>query len=365
MYGLPEGFTLDQPAATPQPSAGPASLPAGFTMDAPPAGFTLDPPPAPAAVTPGAGPGAIKRGFVSGMIEQNPASLGEAFEGLSYLSPEQFSDTLRDAAADARGVAALRPEEYKRQSGSLWDVGSIGEALTWAGETLGQGLASTVPSAVTGGIGGVAGSRVSKTGATVGAVAGAAVPSAAFNYGELYKALKDAGVAPQQAAEWAVAGAVPMVALDAISLGPIVARLGGLDIAKREIARKIAQRIAGEAASGAKREGITEAAQEVVKEATVSLASDKPFWTVENLGQIAESGVAGVLTGSVTGGASGVKRDKTVTPPPGQQPPPTPPPPAGAAAPPDVPNVGSMPPTPAGPPAATPPAQSCSPARAR
>ena len=65
----------------------------------------------------------------------------------------------------------------------------------------GQGLASFVPPLITGAAGAVAGSRVAgRPGAAVGGAIGAAFSSAPLNYGEVYKALKDEGLSPKDAA---------------------------------------------------------------------------------------------------------------------------------------------------------------------
>lgn len=275
----------------------------------------FDSAPIPAAPATEEGPGALTRGFVSGLIEGNPEMTAETLEGLSYLAPTELKDSFVNGSKEMRDLAKLNPAEYKRRAGSMWDISGFGEALTWAGEAIGQGLASSVPSIITGVGGGAAGSRVAgKPGAVVGALGGAAIPSAALNYGEVYKALKDEKIVPEKAAEYAIYGAVPMVALDTLSLGPIITRLGGLDLVKREMARAIAKRIAVEAGKGTGREGITESVQEMVKTATVSIAADKPFWTEENAKGWIESGVAGGLTGGVMGAAGGIVPDK-VSPP--------------------------------------------------
>lgn len=257
------------------------------------------------------GPNALSRGFVSGLLKQNPEMAGEAMEGLSHLAPDMLRDPLVAVSKDLLDASKLSPQDYATRAGSMWDVKSIDEGLTWAGETVGQGVASTVPSVVLGTLGGVVGGRVGgKVGAVGGALGGAAVSSGVQNYGEVYKALKDEKVDPKLAAEYALYATGPMVALDTLSIGPLISRLGGLDFAKRETARFVARRIAEEAAKGAGREGVTEAAQEAVKWATVSLASDKPFWTVETAKQVVEAGVGGALTGGAMGGAGGIIPDR-------------------------------------------------------
>lgn len=257
------------------------------------------------------GPGAISRGFVSGLLQQNPELASEAMEGLSHLAPEQLRGAFGDASRSLREWSQMSPEEYAPRARSLWESESLGEALTWAGEAFGQGIASTVPSIITGTAGAVTGGRVGgRAGGLVGGAAGAAVPSAALNYGEVYRALKEEGVDPERAAEVGAYAAVPMVALDTLSIGPIITRLGGIDKVRQEASRRIARRIAQEAARGAGREGITEAAQDVIKEIAVSIETDQPFWTVENLGEFVESGMAGAMVGGTLGGAAGIRPDQ-------------------------------------------------------
>ncbi len=229
--------------------------------------------PLPAPPTPPAN--AFSRGFVTGMIESNPQMTAETLEGLSHLAPETFRDTLATASKDLHGLIKDKvPDAYKRRAGSMWDIKGIDDALTWAGETVGQGIASTVPSVITGLGGAFVGSRIAgRPGAVVGGLGGATVPSAALNYGEVYRSLKDEKVDPKASAEYALYAAGPMVLLDTISIGPIVARLGGISIVRRELARNIARRIAAEGAKGAGREGDQAASSPVVPPAAAEPAA--------------------------------------------------------------------------------------------
>ncbi|MFO0404965.1 MAG: hypothetical protein ACK50Q_01160, partial [Labrys sp. (in: a-proteobacteria)] len=248
-------------------------------------------------------PWAITRGFASGLLEQNPEMFGEAMDGFGRLSGSQ---SLIDAGANVTALKTLNPEAYKLRSKGILDSGSFSEAMTALGETLGSGVASTLPSVATGIVGGgIGGAVAGLPGAAVGGVTGAASTSYVMSYGELYKALKDEGVDPQRAAEVALYAAAPIAALDAIPASRFADRLGGLSGAKREVARAIASRIAGEAAKGAASEGMTEAAQEVVKQATISIETGKPLVTTENAKNIAESAIGGALTGGAIGGVGG------------------------------------------------------------
>lgn len=315
---LAASTTQPIPTAKPSTSAPPAPDPDPMTIGA---GLDLRPPPGPAGNTSGGdAPGALSRGFVSGLMQQNPELMGEALEGMGRITGW---DALGSGANDLRSVAKLSPEAYQPRAKSLWDAGSVGDALTWAGETMGQGIASTVPSLMTGVAGGAIGQRLGgKTGAMVGALGGAAVPSAALNYGEVYKALKDEGVDPDRAAEAAVYASVPITALDTASLGPIVSRFGTAGV-RHEIVRTVARRVAVEMGKGSGREGVTEAAQEAIKQATVSLETGQPFFTLENAKKIAEAGVGGALVGGSMGGvAAAVPQQHTATPQPTETAPP-------------------------------------------
>lgn len=327
VFGGARGSTAQQPPAAVTPSPvlsddevfGQGSRPAQPVQSQSPSSVMTDdevfssaPPPQPSSESQ---PWDITKGFVSGLLEQNPTLAGEALEAASYLAPEGLRETLQSGSRFMRQVSGA-PAAYKLSGKKLKDIGGIDDALTWAGETFGSGLASTLPSIVTGLVGaGVGGAIAGPPGATVGALAGAGSSSLGFNYGEVYKALKEAGMPPEQAASLALGGAVPMAALDVVSVGPIISRLGGLSELKKQTARNIAQRIMAEGGKGASREGITEAAQEAVKQATLTVGTDKPFWSQDNTLDIVEAGLGGALTGGVLGGASGVVRDKVAATP--------------------------------------------------
>lgn len=258
-------------------------------------------------------PYAVTRGFMSGLLEQNPTLAGEALEAASYLAPEGMRESLQSGSRFMREVSGA-PAAYKLTGKKLKDIGGIDDALTWAGETLGSGLASTLPAIGTGLLGaGVGGAVGGPPGATIGALTGAGSSSLFFNGGEVYKALKEAGMPPEEAAKLAPYGAVPMAALDVVSVGPIISRLGGLSELKKQTARYVAHRVMAEGGKGATREGITEAIQEAVKQATVTVGTDKPFWSQDNTLDIIEAGLGGALTGGTLGGASGIVRDRVQT----------------------------------------------------
>lgn len=239
---------------------------------------------------------AVTRGLVTGLLKQNPEMAAEALDVAAELGPEALKGPLKGASTYVAGAAKVSPEAYATRAKPLFESKGVGDVATWAGETLGSGLASTVPSLVTGGAGAL-------VGGVPGAIAGAAVPSLAMGAGEIHKALKDEGVPGHVAAKYAAAAAIPTAALDVASLGSIVGKVG-IQAAKAETVRQIAKRIAGHIAHGAGTESVTEAIQEGIKDATVSLASEKPFFTAETAKGVAEAGIGGGLVGGTMGGAT-------------------------------------------------------------
>lgn len=112
---------------------------------------------------------AFMRGFVSGMVKENPETLAEALEGIGHLAPKDFKDAFTTGSRDVRALSDNAvAKEYAKTGKSMWNIRGIDDALTWAGETFGSGLASTVPSLATGLGGAVVGGRVGgRTGAMV------------------------------------------------------------------------------------------------------------------------------------------------------------------------------------------------------
>lgn len=265
---------------------------------------------------------AFGRGFKGGLANQMPQDVANAVEGIgiltdSYKTPEEaeagIPGYLRDWAKEGT--------QYKRQVPTFSDIKSPGDVLTYVGESVGGGLASSIPSIITGAGGAYLGERAAgKPGAVAGSLAGAALPSAAQNFGQLYGALKDEGVDPKRAAEWASAASVPITALDVVTPAGIVQRFTGE--ARKEMVRGIAKRIVSEATKNAVKEGVTEGAQQAIQDATVSAATGKDLFTAENAKDVADNAIQGFLTGGTMGGAEGVLPDKKpggadIPPPPG------------------------------------------------
>lgn len=253
---------------------------------------------------------AVGRGFTAGMLKENPDNLGNAVEGFGYLSGSTWAvdqgKSIQDWAKTAGGVS--------KQGAGILDSDSLDSFLTNVGETLGSGLASTVPSVVAGvggaAAGGAVGSAAGPVGTGIGAVTGGVVGAGSTSYvqsfGELFSALKEAGVDPQRAAELSKYGAVPIASLDMIGLGAMAKPFVGE--VRREVIHGLARRIATEAAKGATAEGLTESAQEFLKDAIVTTETDKPLFTAERAKGWAEAGIGGALVGGVVDASAGARR---------------------------------------------------------
>lgn len=268
--------------------------------------------------------GAFMRGFKQSLANQQPEDLANAIEGMQYLTG--LGTNLETGKPDLTTAEQLREyaksgKQYERQVPSFTDIKGPGDALTYTLESIGSGIGSTLPSLVTGIVGGYAGKRLAGTkGALFGTVGGASVPSAEANFGQLYSALKEEGIEPKTAAEWAAGATVPITALDVAAPTSWIARLTG--DAKREVMRGLAKRIVQEAAKGMAVEGSTEAAQQAIQAGTVGAATGKSPFTWQNAKDIADSFLQGGLAGGVMGGAEGVVPDRPATtlppaPPPG------------------------------------------------
>jgi len=271
-------------------------------------------------------PNALTRGFVSGFAQQNPNALGAVAEAFGHLvqsptgavvlgtlaggSPTggigqgiQMSagvgERLKKASKKLRSYRA--GQTYQTTGLSLKDIEDLDTALTYAGETVGQGVASTLAPLA----GGAVGALVAGPG---GAIAGAAGPSYVLNMGDLYDSLIDEKIPAARAAEIAAYGAIPLAALDAAgSLGILKTITGNV---KRTLIKNMAKRIAAKAAKGAASEGGTEATQQIVQEVIRDFASDRDIPLDEQAMNVLDAAIGGVLTGGAMAGAGGVRPDK-------------------------------------------------------
>lgn len=267
---------------------------------------------------PGANPSepwAFTKGLWTTILEQNPKLFADALESFSAISGQEGVDPLATVlgsfSRDVR-AAATDPGQYKMKGTQFTDIRSLDDALTFAGESAGQALGSSVMTIIPSVAGAAVGNRI---GGRVGAVAGGALGAGAGSFipaqGEVYGELKAAGLDNATAGRAALPAAAIIAGLDSVVPAQLVAQLGGMNEVKRQFARGLARRMGAAVAEGAKKEGVTEALQEVVKDAQVSLQSGKDFWTKENFLNWVNSGAAGAVGGGLLNAAGGLQRDQT------------------------------------------------------
>lgn len=236
--------------------------------------------------------GEFAKGFRSGMAQGNVAGTGEFLEA---IGAQKVGRALREMGTKSAKGAEPRV-------GSLKDIKSPDDVLAWGKWSLGQGLASTIPSLV----GAAAGTAAA---GPIGGVVGAFAPSYIQSVGELRENLRTDGVKGGKLNAYALVAGLPAAALDAITPVDVANRL-----LKREatnlIGRRAASAIARATVKDAFSEGVTEALQEGVGQATRTLATGKNKFDPMAL---LDAGAAGALTGGVMGGGGetvGVTREK-------------------------------------------------------
>lgn len=144
-----------------------------------------------------------------------------------------------------------RSRQLSRGHDDITNVGSVGEAIDWAQQGIGQLGAYALPSIVGGGIGGAVGARgLTGLAARQAAVRGAAAGSAALNYpvqtGLMYEDLREQGIDDLGRA---AAYAVPATALDLLGEVGAVSRVltrpatGGL---RRRVTTEVGRGVAAE-----------------------------------------------------------------------------------------------------------------------
>ncbi len=314
--GMGMGGPAHQPAERPVVGKTPTGERAPATAPTEPSAERefQEPPTTTAAEAAGDEMGAFSRGFLTGSRGQYRTSVGNLLETLGGLS-----DNLMPISGVPllEGLRAMRDpmkrlgqrieeagDEYLEKipgPGKLKDVRSVEDFMDWALFSVGQGVASTLPSIA----GGIAGGAVA---GPVGAVGGAVLPSFAMNLGELRDELEAEGVPSDQADVVASAGAVPMAMLDAVMPGRVGSQATkGL---RQQATKHLAKRLASGYARGGLEEGVTETLQTAIKQGITSGVTDRPLLTLENLEELYESGLAGGLTGgalsSVAASAEGL-----------------------------------------------------------
>lgn len=246
--------------------------------------------------------GSVKAAYDQALAERPGAVMsgiygaGAALTAAGAAAAEGRLDPL---ANDLYGVSqSLREEsrKYVPEIGSYENIGSVGDAFTYAGEVAGQSL----PYMVATGLGGLGGALV---GGPPGLVAGATAVGLPLFTGENIIAQAEADKVPlrETDAGRAFGYAIPQTALDVASLG-----IGGkafklFNTASQQAKRGIARQIATQLGKSAAAESLTETSQQALQ---ILQADPDRLMEMDDatVSELLNAAVAGGVLGGVLGG---------------------------------------------------------------
>ncbi len=271
---------------------------------------------------------AFGRGLSMG-VDQTQMMFGRALqsvgENIGFKGLEEYGEEVV-----AHNEAEL--QDVAQYATRLEDVSGISSGLTYVGETLGQGIATLVPTAVGAGAAAVAAPALGLAG--TGATILSASAGAALNYPVLFgenlleqdQSVAE-GILPHVDDGAAALFALPATFLDTLG-DRIVLGLGG-KIAKPLLTKKafvgaknisgvagesIKKEIAKRAGAGAFKGAIAEMPTEIGQTILTRIQAGKPIDSEEAYKEYLEVGVAaGIVGGTVRGTIDSVKRDKEDT----------------------------------------------------
>ena len=271
---------------------------------------------------------AFGRGFSMG-IDQTQMMFGRALqsvgENLGFKSLEEYGEEVV-----AHNEAEL--QDVAQYATRLEDVSGIGSGLSYVGETLGQGIATLLPTAV-----GAGAAAVSAPALGLGVVGGtvlSASAGAALNYPILFgenlleqDQSVEEGIIPHVDDSAAALFALPATFLDTLG-DRIVLGLGG-KIAKPLLTKKsfisgssmtpamqqgAKRALAGRAGVGAFKGAVTEVPTEIGQTILTRIQAGKPIDSEEAYREYLEVGIAaGIVGGTVRGTIDAAKGEKENT----------------------------------------------------
>ena len=212
----------------------------------------------------------FKRGLWSSLTTGNVQTLGgaaEAFEVLGGREPESgMGRKVQTWIGDpSRQTAA--PMQWEDADGPLGVVSYLA-GLTGSG--IGSMAAPIAAGAAGAAVGTAAGTVTlpiagTLAGGTVGAVAGAFSVGTMLNVGETYLQLRDEGVDPKQAAQWAMPAGAGIGVIDTLGLSRLLGATVLKEVKQKAVTAFVKEGLKGYA-RGATEEGITEMAQAALRE---------------------------------------------------------------------------------------------------
>ena len=253
-------------------------------------------------------PGILQSGVDSFLHSVGPQNVQMFGAGLRAIGTAMQQESVYDIGHKVESQG-MNMDWGKPGHQSLREIDSIGDAMTWASQAIGQGIGSMAVPLATGAAGAAAGAAVGgPAGAVAGGVAGGFSSNFVLLAGETLKQLEESGVDGYDAGVAATKVAPLLSALDTAGLLKVLQ--GPARDARKTLIKYVAQRIA----HGAGVEGATEAAQQAIMEMTDAKMSDDPD-TVNRIWSVIEGGAAGALVGGTMGGATAPLSDKVRTEP--------------------------------------------------
>ena len=240
----------------------------------------------------------LKKGIWSSLTSGNLSTLGGAAEALEVLRGEAPEATRGRAVQDRVGEWASEHAEGPTPWG---DVDGVGDFFGYVGGLMGSGLGSMAAPIAAGAAGAAVGSAAGPVGTTVGGVGGAFSVGTMLNIGETYRQLRDEGVDPKQAAQWAVPAGGVIGAIDTLGLSRLLGATVAKEVKQNAISAFVREGAKGYA-RGASEEGLTEMGQSAIREGlAATLTGDLDL--LRRAGSLLEEGLAGGLAGGALGGA--------------------------------------------------------------
>ena len=238
----------------------------------------------------------FRKGLWSSLTAGNIEMLGGAAEAFAAESGEDPATSVGRRVQDWINDPARRPDApmtWEEASGP-WGVASYLAGLT------GQGIGSMAAPVAAGAAGAAAGSTLGPLGTATGAIGGAVTAGSLMNIGETYLQLRNEGIEPKQAAQWALPVGAGIGAIDAFGLSRLLGATVAKDVKGAAISA-FAREAAKGYARGAGEEGLTEMAQSAVREGLAASLTGNPDMERRAL-SLLEEGLAGALAGGAIGG---------------------------------------------------------------
>ena len=247
----------------------------------------------------------FKRGLWSSLTTGNVQTLGgaaEAFEVLGGREPESGMGRKVQQWIGDPSRQTEAPFAWEDADGP-WGVASYLAGLTGSG--IGSMAAPIAAGAAGAAVGSAAGTVTlpiagTVAGGTVGAVAGAFSVGTLLNVGETYLQLRDEGVDPKQAAQWAMPAGAGIGVIDTLGLSRLLGATVLKEVKQKAITAFVVEGAKGYA-RGATEEGITEMAQAALREGLAATLTGNLDLQRRALSTL-EEGLAGGLGGGAIGG---------------------------------------------------------------